>query len=135
MLPRGPSQFDQRIAEAIALDDKGTLGRLIRLDVGCEVRQERVKGIVRSVRSAAPQFSGRFPAVVSVDISAIAVRDEGEALAHLEADILDALRSHTTISRVELWNTQLVGELNEQAYYTSIQDIENPDARFPITPS
>lgn len=132
MLPRGPSQFDQRIAEAIALDSEGTLGRLIRLDVGCQVRQDRVKGVVRSVRSAAAQFSGRFPAVVSVDISAIAGRDEGEALAHLETDILDALRSHTTISRVELWNTQLIGELSEQAYYTSIQDIENPDARFPI---
>ena len=132
MLPRGPSKFDQRVAEAIALDEIGTLGRLIRVDVGCEVRQDRVKGVVRSVRSAARQFSGRYPAIVSVDISAIASTGEGEALAHLEDDILDALRSHTTISRVELFNTHFVGEVGEQMYYTSIQEIDNPDARFPI---
>lgn len=132
MLPRGPSKFDQRTAEAIALDQRGTLGRLIRVDLGCEVRQDRVKGLVRSVRSAARQFSGRYPAIVSVDISAIAAKGEGEAMAHLEDDILDALRSHTTISRVELWNTYFVGEVGEQVYYTSIQDINNPDARFPI---
>ena len=132
MLPRGPSKFDQRIAEAIALDAKGTLGRLIRADVGCELRQDRVKGLVRSVRSAARQFSGRYPAIVSVDISAIAAKGEGEALAYLEGDILDALRSHTTISRVELLNTHFVGEVGGQVYYTSIQDIDNPDARYPI---
>lgn len=132
MLPRGPSKFDQRTTEAIALDENGTLGRLIRVDVGCELRQDRVKGLVRSVRSAARQFSGRYPAIVSVDISAIAAKGEGEALAHLEDDILDALRRHTTISRVELFNTHFVGEVGEQVYYTSIQDIDNPDARFPI---
>lgn len=135
MLPRGPSKFDQRIAEAIALDEFGTLGRLIRVDVGCEVRQDRVKGLVRSVRSAARQFSGRYPAIVSVDISAIAATGEGEALAHIEDDIADALRRHTTISRVELFNTHFVGDAAEQMYYTSIQEIDNPDARFPIVGS
>ncbi|MGV0159884.1 hypothetical protein ACRU3B_10650 [Mycobacterium colombiense] len=132
MLPRGPSKFDQRSSQGVALDTNGTLGRLIRVDVGCEVRQDRVKGLVRSVRSAARQFSGRYPAIVSVDVSAVAAKGEGEALAHLEEDIREALRSHTTISRVELSTTQFVGAAAEQVYYTSIQTIDNPNARFPI---
>jgi hypothetical protein len=132
ILPRGVTEFDQRSTEAVALDENGALGRFINVNVGCDVRQDRVKGVIRSVRSAASQFSGRYPAIVSVDISSIAARGEGEALAHLRDDILAALKSHTTISRVELLTTQFIGEGDDQSYYTSIQEIDNPDARFPV---
>ncbi|OHU45486.1 hypothetical protein [Mycobacteroides chelonae] len=134
-LPRGVTEFDQRSTEAIALDENGTLGRFINVNVGCEVRQDRVKGVIKSVRSAARQFSGRFPAIVSIDISAIAARDESQALAHLRDDILVVLKRHTTISRVELLTTQFIGEGGQQTYYTSIEEIDNPDARFPISGS
>ena len=132
MLPRGASQFDRRWSEAVALDEDGTLGRFINADVGCDVRQDRVKGVLKSIRAAARQFSGRFPAIVSVDISAIVARDQSEEIAHLREDILGVLKSNTTISRVELFNIQFVGELDEQSYYTSVQEINNPDARHPL---
>ena len=131
-LPRGVTEFDQRSTEAVALDATGTLGRFINVNVGCDVRQDRVKGVIRSVKSAARQFSGRYPAIVSIDISAIAAKGEDEALADLRDDILAALKSHTTISRVELLNYQFSGEVDKQTYGTSIEEIENPDARFPI---
>ncbi len=133
MLPRGVTEFDQRATEAIALDENGTLGRFININIGCKVRQDRVKGIIRSIRSAARQFSSRFPAIVSVDISAVAARSESEPLAHLRKDILAALKSHTTISRVELLVTQFIGEPGNQVYHTSVEEIDNPEARFPIS--
>lgn len=132
VLPRGRTEFDQRSTEAVALDENGTLGRFININVGCQVRQDRVKGLIRSIRSAASQFSGRYPAIVSVDISAIAARGEGETLAYLHDDILAALKRHRTISRVELLTTQFIGAVDDQCYYTSVEEIDNPDARFPI---
>ncbi|WP_139811714.1 hypothetical protein [Prescottella equi] len=131
-LPRGETEFDLRSTSAIALDSNGTFGRFINFNVGCEVRQDRVKGVIRSVKSAAPQFSGRYPAIVSVDISAIAANGNGEALAHLRDDILAALNSRTTISRVELSTTQFIGEGEGRSYFTSIEVIDNPKARLPI---
>ncbi|WP_156042481.1 hypothetical protein [Rhodococcus sp. UNC363MFTsu5.1] len=133
VLPRGVTEFDRRSTEAIALDENGTFGRFININVGCKVRQDRVKGVIRSVRTAARQFSGRYPAIVSVDISAIAARGESEPLAHLREDILAVLKRHTTISRVELLVTQFIGEPGNQAYRTSVQEIDNPDARYPIS--
>lgn len=132
-LPRGVTKFDMRSTEAIALDSDGTLGRFINVNVGCDVRQDRVKGTLRSIRSAARQFSGRYPAIVSLDISALADKGDDEALEQLRADIPDLLRRHTTISRVELSLTQFIGEPGEQIYHTSIEEMDNADARFPLT--
>jgi septum formation topological specificity factor MinE len=132
-LPRGVTEFDQRTTEAILLDENGTLGRFVNLNAGCKLRQDRVKGIVRSVKAAARQFSGRFPAIVSVETSAIAARGEDEQLAHLREDVLAVLNSHTTISRVELSVTQFMGEPGSQIYTTSVEEIDNPNARFPIS--
>ncbi|AOW92141.1 hypothetical protein BFN03_03950 [Rhodococcus sp. WMMA185] len=131
-LPRGDTEFDLRSTEAIAVDQNGTLGRFINLNVGCEVRQDRVKSIIRSIKSAASQFSGRYPAIVSVDISAITASGRGESLAYLHEGILAALNSRTTISRVELSTTHFIEEGEGQAYCTSIEVIDNPKARLPI---
>ena len=131
-LPRGVTNFDLRSTEAIALDGNGTLGRFINVNVGCDLRQDRVKGTLRSIRSAARQFSGRYPAIVSLDISALADKGDDEALEQLRAEIPDVLRRHTTISRVELSLTQFMGEPGEQIYYTSIEELNNPDARLPL---
>lgn len=131
VLPRGVTEFDQISTEAVAIDENGTLRRFINVNIACEVRQDRVKGVVRSVKSGASQFSGRYPAIVSVDISAIAISGGEDTLAHLREDILTALRSHSTISRVELLTTQFIGEADNQSYFTSVEKIDNPDARFP----
>ncbi|WP_276143316.1 hypothetical protein [Rhodococcus sp. T2V] len=131
-LPRGETEFDLRSTSAVALDSNGTLGRFINFNVGCEVRQDRVKGVIRTVKSAASQFSGRYPAIVSVDISTIAASGNGESLAHLREDILAALNSRTTISRVELSTTQFTKEGAGEIYGTSTEVIDNPKARLPI---
>ncbi|RDB44932.1 hypothetical protein DVB87_25940 [Tsukamurella tyrosinosolvens] len=132
ILPLRNGEFDTMSTSAVIVDDNQSLGRFVNLAIKCRIRQERVKSVIKSVRSAARQFSGRLPAVVAVDISAIAATGDDNTLAHLREDLVSTLRNHTTVSRVELYTTRFVGELEEQIYRTDIEEIDNPYARFPF---
>ena len=125
-------EFDWRSTGG-TVDQNFGIARVLTLNAGCKVRQDCVKGTVKSVKKAARQFSGRNPAVVSLDISSIPAREGTEELAHLNSDIRSLLKSNTTISRVDLTITGFSGEPGDQIYGTRVTEmIINPDAALPV---
>jgi hypothetical protein len=130
---RGRSKFDLRSTEGVVVDVAGpTFGRYINMSVGSKSRQDRVKGILRSIKSSASQFSGRFPAIASIDISET-VNDVGEgSMAHLHDDIEAVLRNNTTISQARLTTTTLHQVDGRDVYGTFVDRIDNPIARYPL---
>lgn len=125
-------EFDWRSTGG-TVDQNFGIARVLTLNAGCKVRQDCVKGTVKSVKKAARQFSGRNPAVVSLDISSIPAREGTEELAHLNSDIRSLLKSNTTISRVDLTITGFSGEPGDQIYGTRVAEmIINPDAALPV---
>ena len=133
---RGKSKFDQRSTAGVVIDADGpVLGRFINVSVGCEIRQDRVKSIVKSLKSSVGQFSGRYPAIVSIDISETVNDVDGDSMAHLRDDLLAVMRNNTTISQVRL-DTTVLHQVNGQDIYGSFTErIDNPDARHPLTAS
>lgn len=135
-LPReqGQSKFDQRSTEGVVINPDGPiLGRFINLSVGCEVRQDRVKGNVKSLKSSIGQLSGRYPAIVSIDISETVNDVNGDSMAHLRDDLLAVMRNNSKISQVRLDSTVLHQIDGRDVYGSFTERIDNPYARHPLT--
>ena len=99
----------------------------------CDVEEDAVKNLRRSLTSAADQLSGERMGIIHLDVTSIASKLRTRHLDKTRAVVADVCRQHTSILAVRIVHDHVGRDQNNRIIGTAIDTFRNPSARHPLT--
>jgi hypothetical protein len=130
-----PNRYDVReVIGKTAVDDAGnmTMGSVSMLAVRCEVLQDRVKSLEKSLKSARGQFSKTRPSIIHVDITNTLPDLAGDKLPRSQEVLRSFLRNNRSVSVVVLEHDHFVNSEDNLTLSRVVEPIPNENAHYPV---
>ena len=117
----------------VSLED-GTqgIGRRIFLSISCDIEHDFIKSVKYSLKDAVGQFSGRFPAIIVIDVTDVMGMLHEPYFKQMESLIASFLRSNTTVSRIDLEFNWFEAEERGAVLKRRFMFFDNKDAKKPL---